>query len=72
MNDLKVVAIRRDGDGNISRFKLNDDREITFNECKDMIHDGKLDLICAKGRSGATIIRSHPDSAEKLSELPTF
>ena len=32
MNDLKVVAIRRDGDGNISRFKLNDDREITFNE----------------------------------------
>lgn len=72
MEALKVVAVQRDGDGNISNFKLNDERIISFNECRDLINSGKLDLVCAKGRSGSLIIRSKPDSDQKLSELPTF
>ena len=72
MSGLKVVAVRRDAEGRMNKFKLSDDRELTVEECKNLINEGKLDLIVGRGRSGGTVIRSRPDSPERLTNLPNF
>lgn len=72
MDMLKVVAVRRDAEGNISQYKLDNGEELSKKQCEQYINSGRLDLICAKGRSGATVIRSQADSDCNLTELPTF
>lgn len=71
----KVVAVHKNDDGNLEAFKLDDGRVLSFDECRDAIHNGELpDLICTYGRSGAVIIRSQADGKREnnLSNLPEF
>lgn len=74
MDGLKVTAVRKDEEGNLSEFKLNDGRVVDFYGCKDLINEGKLDLISTTGKNGVEIIRSKPDGdpSNNLSELPEF
>ena len=73
-DDLKVVAVRRNAEGAISDFKMNTGLECTFEETKQLIHDGKLNLQCVVGKGGSEVIRSKPDGDEStnLSNLPEF
>lgn len=71
---LKVVAVRKDGDGDLCGFKMNDGSTYDFEGAKNLIHEGKLDLICTTGNNGTEVIRSYPDGDESnnLSNLPEF
>lgn len=73
-NELKVVAVRKTADGDLCGFKMNTGLECTFEQTKQLIHEGKLDLICAYGKGGVEVIRSRPDGDESnnLANLPTF
>lgn len=73
-NNLHVVAVRKTGDGALCGFKMNTGMECDFNETKQLIHDGKLDLICTMGKGGVEVIRSRPDGddSNNLSNLPEF
>ena len=71
----KVVGVHKNSDGNLEQFKLDDGRVLSFEECRNAIHNGDLpDLICTEGKSGSIIIRSQPDGDESnnLSNLPQF
>lgn len=70
----EVIAVRKDNEGNLSEFKLNDGTVYDFKECWDAINRGELDLIATTGKEGVSIIRSHGDGNpdNNLSNLPTF
>lgn len=36
MEELKVVAVKKNDEGNLSKFKLNDGRVVNFDECAAM------------------------------------
>ena len=69
-----VVAVRKDTDGNLSMFKLEDGTVLDYGQCLDYIHQGQLNLIATEGKSGALIIRSQADGDpyNNLSNLPIF
>lgn len=72
---LKVVAVKRDDEGNMAQFKLSNEQVVSFSECQDMINEGKLPgLISTVGKNGVEIIRSAPDGdlSNNLSQLPEF
>lgn len=70
-NKHEVVAVRADADGRLAQFKLENGTIVNKTECEQLIHDGQLDLVCTKGRSGAAIIRAKQDHT-RLTDLPTF
>lgn len=70
-NMHQVVAIRTDAEGRLAQFKLEDGTVVNKKECEQLIHDGQLDLVCTKGRSGTTVIRAKQDQ-KRLVDLPTF
>lgn len=71
---LKVVAVRRNADGAISDFKMNTGLECNFEQTKQLIHDGHLDLQCVVGKGGVEVIRSKADGddSNNLANLPSF
>lgn len=70
----EVVATRKNGDGNLIGFKLNDGTEYDFDQCWSAIERGELDLIATTGKDGAPVIRSKGDGNpyNNLSNLPEF
>lgn len=70
-----VVAVRKNSEGNITDFKLDNGKELNYEECRQAIHTGEVeDLICTTGKSGVISIRSEPDDikSNNLSNLPEF
>ena len=69
-----VVAVRKNEEGNLIAFKLEDGTELNFDDCWQAIHDGQLHLIATKGKDGAPVIRSYGDGDREnnLSNLPIF
>lgn len=69
-----VTAVRKNQEGNIVLFKLDDGRILDYSGCADAIHRGELNLICTTGKSGALSIRSQADGdpTNNLDALPTF
>lgn len=74
MEELKVVAVKKNDEGNLSKFKLNDGRVVNLDECAAMCDCGELSLTHTTGKDGAPVIRSYPDGDESnnLSNLPEF
>lgn len=74
MEELKVVAVKKNDGGNLSKFKLSDGRIVNFDECAAMCDCGELNLIHTTGKDGAPVIRSYPDGddSNNLSNLPEF
>ena len=71
----KVVAVQKDGQDRIVDFKLDDGRELDYEQCIDAIHNGELpDLICTNTKSGSLSIRTYADGDpdNNLSRLPLF
>lgn len=70
----EVVAVRKDENGNLSEFKLDDGTVYDFKGCWDAIGRGELDLVATTGTEGVPIIRSQGDGNpdNNLSNLPTF
>lgn len=70
----EVVAVRKDEDGNLSEFKLDDGTVYNFQECWDAINRGELDLIATTGKEGVPVIRSYGDGdkSNNLRNLPSF
>lgn len=70
----EVVAVRKDENGNLSEFKLDDGTVYDFQECWDAINRGELNLIATIGKEGAPVIRSYGDGdkSNNLSNLPPF
>lgn len=76
MNETKkeVVAVRRNEEGNLCCFKLNDGTEYDFNQCWEAITRGELDLIATTGKEGVPVIKSRGDEdlSNNLQNLPSF
>lgn len=74
IEELKVVAVRRDADDNMAEFKLNNGTVVDLPGCQKLIAEGKLDLISTTGKNGVDIVRSKPDGDpnNNLSSLPSF
>lgn len=71
----KVIAVRKNSEGNITDFKLDNGEQLDYSQCQQAIHNGEVeDLICTNGKSGTMIIRSKPDDDKdnNLSNLPEF
>ena len=70
----EVVAVRKDENGNLSEFKLDDGTVYDFKECWDAIGRGELDLVATTGEEGVPILGSPGDGnpENNLSNLPTF
>lgn len=71
----RVIGVHKNSSGDLEKFKLDDGRILTFEECREAIHQGELpDLICTKGKGDSIIIRSTPDGdvSNNLSNLPQF
>ncbi|KAA0550158.1 DUF3892 domain-containing protein [Bacillus sp. BGMRC 2118] len=70
-----VVAVKRNGDGDITMFKTSSGRELTYAEALTDISNHKIDGVNTfKGRDGEMYIRSNADGdpSNNLDQLPTF
>ena len=69
-----VTAVRRGPSGNLSEFKLNDGRELSFAECYQAIEKGEIpSLMTGEARNGEAVIRSKRGYDNySLDTLPTF
>lgn len=81
MGKARVVAVRKDKQGDIVRYKLNDGRVMDFDGMRQLIHNDEVEnLMCVPGRpyegSGdqPLVIRSFPDGdiTNNLDNLPLF
>ena len=71
----EVVAVRKDNQDRIVAFKLDDGRELDYEQCVDAIHNGELpSLICTNTQTGSLSIRTQADGNpdNNLSRLPLF
>lgn len=71
----KIVKLRKNDNGSIERFMLEDGTELSYAEALQKIEAGVIDnLIVQRGRDGQPIIRSKPDGNpnNNLDNLPEF
>lgn len=71
----KIVAVRKNSDGDLKEFKLDNGRIVSFKDAYDMGCTGEIEgIICTSGRDEALVIRSMPDGdpSNNLANLPTF
>lgn len=72
---MRVVAVQKNSDGDIAKFKLDNGQVIEYWEAINGAQDGSIDnLIAQSGRDGSMIVRSKPDgdSSNNLDSMPTF
>lgn len=73
--DLKIVAVRMDSDGEIKKVKLTDGRVLTRDEAVQLCQDDGLPGYHTQtSRLGHTFIASNRnlDRSDNLQNLPTF
>lgn len=75
MSKEQVVAVRKNGDGDIVEMKLTSGREVDYLTAQQMVRDGQIEgLNLFKGRDGDEHLRSEPDGRKdnNLDNLPSF
>lgn len=71
----EVVAIRKNGDGDIVELKLASGRVVDYKTAQAMVKNNEIrNLNVFRGRDGEEHLRSDPDGREdnNLDHLPTF
>jgi hypothetical protein len=71
----QVVAVRKNGDGDIVELKLSSGQVVGYKEAQQMAKSNQIDNVNVfKGRDGDEHLRSNPDGREdnNLDNLPTF
>ncbi|MFC4306818.1 DUF3892 domain-containing protein [Cohnella boryungensis] len=71
----QVVAVRKNGDGDIVELKLSSGEVVGYKEAQQMAKSNQIDNVNVfKGRDGDEHLRSNPDGREdnNLDNLPTF
>lgn len=69
MEELKVVAVKKNDEGNLSKFKLSDGRVVNFDECAAMCDCGELNLIHTSGKDGRRLF-GHTLTVTSLTTYP--
>ncbi|WP_281887953.1 DUF3892 domain-containing protein [Paenibacillus sp. YYML68] len=77
MNTAKdqVVAVRKNGDGDIVELKLSSGQVVDYKEAQFMAKNGQIDNVNVfRGRDGEEHLRSNPDGdpTNNLDNLPGF
>ncbi|MGD8189557.1 DUF3892 domain-containing protein [Brevibacillus ginsengisoli] len=70
-----VVAVRKNGDGDIIRLKLSDGNEVDYLVAQRLAAEGRIDHVeVLKGKDGGLHLRSIPDNdqSNNLDNLPLF
>lgn len=71
----QVVAVRKNGDGDIVELKLSSGRAVDYKTAQQMVKAEQIaGLNVFRGRDGDEHLRSDPDGREdnNLDNLPTF
>jgi len=71
----QVVAVRKNGDGDIVELKLSSGQVVGYKEAQQMAKSDQIENVNVfKGRDGDEHLRSDPDGREdnNLDNLPTF
>jgi len=73
-NQEKIVAVRKNGEGDLIAFKTESGRELDYLEALTEAKSGKLAHVDVFHKYGRDILRSEPDgiSENNLDELPEF
>lgn len=69
-----IIAVRRNGDGDITAVKTNSGRELNYDQALAEAKSGALEHINTFHRYGREYLRSDPDGIEQnnLDNLPSF
>lgn len=71
----RVVAVRKNADGDIVELKLSSGRVVDYRQAQRMALDGEIGGVHVfRGRDGEPHLRSDPDGRKdnNLDELPSF
>ena len=71
----EVVAVRKNGDGDIVELKLSSGRVVDYKTAQQMVKNNEIKhLIVFRGRDNEEHLRSDPDGREdnNLDNLPLF
>lgn len=72
---MKVVAVRKDNNGTITEYKLDNGKVVGQSEAVNLVESGKLEgCNISIARNGEKSIRSKPDDTmeNNLDNLPIF
>ncbi|RSK27244.1 DUF3892 domain-containing protein [Bacillus sp. HMF5848] len=74
LNQEKIVAVRKNDEGDIIAFKTESGRELDYFSALESAKMGQLAHVDVFQKYGREIIRSKPDGIKEnnLDELPTF
>ncbi|MFC5467939.1 DUF3892 domain-containing protein [Cohnella suwonensis] len=71
----QIVAVRKNGDGDIVELQLSSGQVVGYKEAQTMAKNDQIDNVNVfKGRDGDEHLRSNPDGRtdNNLDNLPTF
>ena len=70
----KIVAVRKNGDGDITAVKTDQGRELEYSQAIAEAKAGNLEHVDVYERYGRDILRSEPDGIKEnnLDNLPQF
>ncbi|MBN2984513.1 MULTISPECIES: DUF3892 domain-containing protein [Cohnella] len=74
-NAQQVVAVRKNGDGDIVQLQLSSGQVVDYKQAQQMAKEGLIaNVNVFKGRDGDEHLRSDPDGREdnNLDNLPPF
>jgi len=74
-NREQVVAVRKNGDGDIVELKLSSGQVVGYKEAQQMAKNDQIENVNVfRGRDGDEHLRSNPDGREdnNLDNLPGF
>ncbi|MDK2821255.1 MAG: hypothetical protein PWP31_1220 [Clostridia bacterium] len=70
----RIVAVRKNEDGDLTAFKLEDGTILDYDQALNMAKNGELEHVDVFHKYGRDILRSEPDGTEEnnLDNLPKF
>ena len=71
----QIVAVRKNGDGDIVELQLSSGQVVGYKEAQQMAKNDQIENVNVfKGRDGDEHLRSNPDGRtdNNLDQLPTF
>ncbi|WP_407925696.1 DUF3892 domain-containing protein [Chengkuizengella marina] len=74
-NRVEIVAVRKNGDGDLTEFKTSDGRTLGYQQALQEVQNGNISGVNAfKGRDGETYLRGDADGdpSNNLDQLPIF
>jgi len=71
---VKIIAVRKNKDGDITDFRMDNGQELNYSQALQMAKEGQIDQVDVFQKYGREIIRSEPDLdiSNNLDNLPTF